>query len=245
MNEKLKQSLKYLKMHHLLQQGDVYLEEAAKGNPSHSNFLQLILEKESNVQRENARINRITRASIPIKYTFETYPFAKQPHSNRKRLEQHYDSLDYVENHRNVVFIGPTGSGKTGLATAFLVHAVNKGHSGKFITFQDLIGELQRAMADNSTQKVIQKYSKVRCLVIDELGYLEMEKAQAGLFFSLMQHRYKKTCTIITTNLGFKEWDGFFQNPHLTMALVDRLTDNGHIINLKKCVSLRKEAEVD
>lgn len=187
----------------------------------------------------------MARAKIPIKYAFETYPFDRQPNLNRKKLEQYYDSLEYVENHRNVVFIGPTGSGKTGLATAFLLQAINRGHSGRFITFTDLVGAFNKSLADHSEQRLILGLAKIRCLVIDELGYMEMEKAQVSLFFSLLQHRYKKTCTIITTNLGFKEWNDFFQNPHLTMALVDRLTDNGHIINMKKCLSLRKEAEVD
>ncbi|MBF0300976.1 MAG: ATP-binding protein [Oligoflexia bacterium] len=122
---------------------------------------------------------------------------------------------------------------------------MNQGHSGRYITFQELTSELYKSMADHSEKRVIGKYSKIKCLVIDEHGYIEPDKAAAGLFFTLMQQRYKKTCTIITTNLGFKEWDTFLHNSHLTMALVDRLTDNGHIINMKKCQSIREDAEVD
>lgn len=245
MNEKTKQGLKYLKMNYLFEHGDECIKEATDKDLSFSIFLQFIIEKECQFQRERARLNRIAKSKIPLKYTFETYPFAKQPHLNKKKLEQYYDSFNYIENNRNVIFIGPTGSGKTGLATAFLIKAINHGYSGKFITFQELMSELYQSMADHSEKKVIGKYAKIRCLVIDELGYLEDEKIPAGLFFSLMQQRYKKTNTIITTNLGFKEWDTFFRNTHLTTALVDRLTDNGHIINMKKCQSLREGAEVD
>ncbi len=83
------------------------------------------------------------------------------------------------------------------------------------------------------------------CLVIDEVGYVEVEPAQVGLFFTLMQKRHKSKTTLLTSNLGFSEWGSFLKNNHLTAALVDRLTENSHVINMKNCKTLRAKLDED
>jgi DNA replication protein DnaC len=96
-------------------------------------------------------------------------------------------------------------------------------------------------MADHSEEKVLKKYLAFDCLQIDELGYVEVEPVQVGLFFNLMHQRHKKKPTLITSNLGFAEWGSFLKNDHLTAALIDRLTENSHVINMKGCLSLRSK----
>lgn len=154
-----------------------------------------------------------------------------------------YDNLDYMSEHRNIIRIGPTGAGKTGLATAFLIQAINSGYKGRFILFPELIQMLYRSIADHSEEKVIKTFAAYDCLLIDELGYVEVEALQVGLFFTLMQKRHKKKTTLLTSDLGFEQWNSFFKNEHLTAALIDRLTENSHVINMKKCVSLRPRLE--
>ena len=88
-------------------------------------------------------------------------------------------------------------------------------------------------------RKVFKRYLSYDCLVIDEVGYVEVEPAQVGQFFTLMHKRHKQKTTILTSNLGFAEWGSFLNNPHLTAALIDRLTSNSHVINMKNCKSLR------
>lgn len=232
-------------MRNLLVNLDNYLKEVENKEMSQVQLLKFIFKKEYEYKVERARVSRITRGKIPTKYSIETYPFAKQKHLNKKRLLERYDSMDYILQQRNMIFMGPTGSGKTGLATSFLIHAINNGYTGKFIVFHDLMDELHKSQADDSSKYLINRYAKIDCLLIDELGYLEASKSQVGLFFSLMQQRYKKCCTLLTTNLGFKEWNDFLQNKHLTAALIDRLTDNGHVINMKNCKSIRKDPDVD
>jgi len=83
------------------------------------------------------------------------------------------------------------------------------------------------------------------CLLIDEIGYIEVEPAQVGLFFTLMQKRYQRQTTLITTNLGYSEWGSFLKNPHLTAALIDRLTSSSHSINMKNCKSIRGGLDED
>ncbi len=98
---------------------------------------------------------------------------------------------------------------------------------------------LYKSVADHSEAKVIKTFSSYDCLVIDELGYIEVEPVQVGLFFSLMLKRHKNKSTLITTNLGFSSWGSFLKNDQLTAALIDRLTESSHVINMKNCVSLR------
>jgi DNA replication protein DnaC len=245
MNDKIHEQLKALKLKHLQENLDSYLELAEKKVMSHSKFLDYIFEKEIASKLESSRLARIKRANIPLLYQIETFPFAKQPHLNKKRILQYYDTLDYLEKKRNVIFIGPTGSGKTGLATSFMVQALNNGYSGRFVTFFDLVQELYKSQADQSTERLVKKYASYDCLVIDEMGYIEFKDAQIGSFFSLMQKRYKRSCTMITTNLGFKDWHTFLKNPQLAAALIDRLIDNGHVIKMKDSKSLRTDAEID
>jgi DNA replication protein DnaC len=154
-----------------------------------------------------------------------------------------YDRFDYMIKQRNIVWLGPTGCGKSGLATGFLLQALDRGYRGYFITFPELLTELYASLADRSEEKALRKYARYDCLVIDEVGYVEIEPAQVGLFFTLMQKRHKTKTTLITSNLGFSEWGTFLKNNHLTGALLDRLTETSHVINMKHCRSLRAKLD--
>ena len=98
---------------------------------------------------------------------------------------------------------------------------------------------LYKSRGDLSEAKLIKTYANYDCLHIDEIGYIEMEPVQVGQFFTLMHKRHKKKTTLITSNLGFSDWNTFFKNSQLTAALVDRLLENSHVINMKSCISLR------
>jgi len=239
MNEELQKTLKYLRLWSLLANWDDLLQRARRGKFSHERLLKLVLEEECRNKNDNARTLRRKRARIPELLEIETYPFTRQPKLDRKRIMSLYDSLDYMTKRQNIIWLGPTGCGKTGLATSFLLHAIDAGYRGYFISFAQLVAELYASLADHSEAKVIRKYASYECLVIDEVGYIEVEAAQVGLFFTLMQKRHKSKTTLITSNLGFSEWGSFLKNTHLTAALIDRLTENSHVINMKKCRTLR------
>lgn len=243
MDDKLEQMLKYIRLGGLLANWDRYLTTAQKGNYSHARLLKYIVEQEYEIKKENARKMRLARARIPEKYVIETFPFTRQPKLNKKKIVNLYDRLDYMENCRNMIFMGPTGTGKTGLATAFLTHAIDQGYNGRFVAFAELVEQLYQSVADHTEERVIKTYTATDCLVIDELGYVEVEPVQVGLFFTLMSRRHKKKTTLITSNLGFSQWSSFLKNDHLTAALIDRLTENSHVINMKNCVSLRPKLD--
>jgi DNA replication protein DnaC len=239
MDEQLIKMLTYLRLRGLLENWARYLAMARTQNFSHVRLLQYVIEEEYKIKKDNARRLRIARAKIPVKYVMETFPFKKQPKLNRNKLLSLYDSIDYMSNHQNIIWIGPTGTGKTGLATAFLSQAIDQGYNGRFILFPELIEQLYQSVADHSEAKLIKTFASYDCLVIDELGYVEIEPIQVGLFFTLMSKRHKKKTTLITSNLGFGQWTSFLKNDNLTAALIDRLTENSHVINMRSCVSLR------
>ena len=239
MDEELIGMLKYLRLWRLLSHWEETLAEAQKKRYSAERLLKVILEQEFRAKCENGRLLRRKRANIPEMLEMETFPFRRQPKLDRKKIMAYYDRLDFMEKHRNMVWLGPTGCGKTGLATAFLLNAIDRGYRGYFVTFPQLIHELFQSLADRSEQKVLRRYLSYDCLLIDEVGYVEVEPAQVGQFFTLMHKRHKKRTTLITSNLGFSEWGSFLRNNHLTAALIDRLTENSHVINMKDCGSLR------
>jgi len=239
MDEKLVEILKYLRLTGLLTHWDEYLTTARKKRFSPVRLLKYVLEEEYKLKTENARKLRLKRARIPEMLVIETYPFKKQPNLNRKKILSMYDAFDYMTKSRNIIWVGPTGAGKSGLATGFLVQAINRGYTGRYILFRDLIEELFASVADHSEKKVLKRYLSYDCLLVDELGYVEAEPAQVGLFFTLLQKRHRVKPTLITSNLGFSEWRSFLKNDHLTAALIDRLTENSHVINMNKCRSIR------
>ena len=239
MNKELVPTLRYLRLGGLLAHWDEHLKQAAEKRWSHATLLTHILQEEYRLKRENARKLRLRSARIPEMLVIETFPFERQPKLNKKKIMALYDSLGYIEQAQNILWLGGTGVGKTGLATSFLIHAINHGHTGRFVRFPDLVAELYRSVADHSEEKVLKSYAAVDCLAVDEVGYIEVEPLQIGLFFTLMQQRHKKKPTLITSNLGFSDWRTFLKNDHLTAALIDRLTETSHIFNMKDCVTLR------
>ena len=239
MDKNLLETLKYLRLGGLLAHWDEYMSQAEKGRFSPVRLLQHVLVEEAKLKRENATKQRLKRAQIPEPWVLETFPFERQPKLQKKRILSLYDAFDFMEKSQNLIWVGPTGSGKTGLATSFLIQAIHRGYTGRYTLFPELVGELYRSIADHSEDRVIKRYLAYDCLLIDEVGYVEVEPVQVGLFFTLMHKRHRRRPTLITSNLGFSEWRSFLKNDHLTAALIDRLTEQSHVINMKNCVSLR------
>jgi len=243
MDEDLISNAKYLRLTNLLAHWDEYLSMAQKGNCSLVHLLRKILADEAEARRENSIVQRLKRASMPESWVMETFPFDRQPKLQKKRVLALYDAFQWIEKKQDIIWIGPTGCGKTGLATSFLIQAIHQGHSAYHVLFPKLVAELFSSVADHSEEKVIKRYLAYDVLLVDEVGYVEIEAVQVGLFFTLMQRRHKKRSTLITSNLGFKEWRSFLKNDHLTAALIDRLTETSHVFNMKGCKSLRDKLD--
>ena len=132
----------------------------------------------------------------------------------------------------NIVFIGPTGVGKTGLASGLLLKALQNGYRGVFMRAQDLFDEMYASVADRSTRRLLNRLAKVTVLVIDEMGYLNLRPEQTNIFFKLMEERYRQRPTIITTNLDYSEWANFLGNKSLVSALLSRLRHQCHTVKI-------------
>ena len=191
MDEEVQKILKYLRLWGLRAHWDELLAEAKRGRFSHERFLKHVLDAEYRTKSDHARMLRRKRAHIPELLEIETFPFTRQPKLDRKRIMSLYDSFEYMTKQQNIVWLGPTGCGKTGLATGFLLQALDRGYRGYFMVFPELVAELYASLADHSEAKVIRKYCSYDCLIIDEVGYAEVEPVQVGLFFTLMQKRHK------------------------------------------------------
>jgi len=239
MDDDLVRTLRSLRLYGLLAHWDEYLALARKGRFSPVRLLLHVVAEEYKTKQEKARERRLRQAQIPEILVMETFPWARQPNLDKKKIQSLYDAFDYLEKKRNIIWMGPTGCGKTGLATSFLIQAIQRGYTGRYVLFAELVTELYRSVADHSEERVLKRYRSYDALLIDEVGYVEVEPVQAGLFFTLMHKRHRTSSTFITSNLGFEDWPSFLKNERLTAALIDRLTESSYVINMKNCGSIR------
>ena len=163
--------------------------------------------------------------------TLESFPYRRQK-AVKKRQINTFASLDFVTKAENIVFIGSTGVGKTGLATGILLKALQNGYRALFIKAQDLFDEMYASLADRSTRKLLNRLTRIDVLCIDEMGYLTIRPEQANIFFKLMEERYTIKPTLITTNLDYDEWHEFLGNRSMVEALLSRLRHRCHTVKI-------------
>jgi DNA replication protein DnaC len=166
-----------------------------------------------------------------------------------KRLMRELESGEYLLGHRNIIFTGKSGTGKTHLATGLGVAACRQGINTRFVNGCALSMELIEAQSERRLSRVIQRYARYGLVVVDELGYVPFSKESAELMFQVFAERHERGSVIITSNLGFADWTQVFGDATLTAALLDRLTHKAHIINctwesyrLKETLRKRKES---
>lgn len=230
--EEIAQLLKSLRLRRIAEILDAELATAEKSDLSYQELLARLLRAQWHFQQESALAWRIERARIPEKWTLESFPFKKQPGISQKQIRGFAD-LDFIAKAENLVFIGPTGVGKTGLASGLLRKALQSGHRGLFVRAQDLFDEMYASLADRSSRKLVDRLARVDVLLIDEMGYLNLRPEQTNIFFKLMEERYRRRATIITTNLEYDEWHNFLGNNALVDALLSRLRHQCHTVHIK------------
>lgn len=231
MNDDLDQLLKNLKLRRMRDILREELERAEKKKPSYSDFLARVLREEYQHQQVRFLEYRIDRANLPERWSLETFPWKQQPGVSKPQVEQ-LAELDFVARAANLVFIGNTGVGKTGLASAILLKALQHGYRGLFIKAQDLFDDMYKSLADHSSRHLLDRLMRVDLLLIDEMGYLNLRPEQSNIFFKLMEERYGKKATIITTNLEYDDWYGFLGQKEMVGALLDRLRHRCHTIRI-------------
>ena len=231
-SEELEQLLMNLGLRRILAVYEEQLSAAEKEDVTYSEFLVRLLRTQWHARQEGALEWRIRRASLPERWSLETFPWTRQPGLNRKQIRA-FAELEFIAKAENIVFIGPTGVGKTGLACGLLLKALENGHRCQFVRAQDLFDEMYASLADRSTRQLLKRLARVDVLHIDEFGYLNLRPEQSNIFFKLMEERYRRHPTIITTNLDYAEWHNFLGNKPMVEALLSRLRHQCHTVRIE------------
>ena len=219
MNDDLEQLLRSLRLKRVAEILDDELRKADEAGLPVEKLLARLFRAEWQHRQDSALKWRIKSAGMPEEWTLESFPFKKQPGVSQRQIRT-LAELDFIPKAENIVLLGPTGVGKTGLASGLLLKALQNGHRGAFIKAQDLFDEMYASLADRSTRKLLKHLSRLDLLVVDEMGYLNLKPEQTNIFFKLMHERYRRHPTIITTNLEYAEWHTFFGNAKLVDVIV-------------------------
>lgn len=231
MNDELEQLLKNLHLKKILGILEGELRNADKQQLTYGDFLLRLMRAQWHYKQDSALAWRIKQARLPEEWSLESFPFKRQPGVSRRQIRT-FAGLDFIDRAENIVFIGGTGVGKTGLASGLLLKALHNGYRGVFLQAQTLFDEMYASLADRSTRKLLDRLGRIDLLVVDEMGYLNLRPEQTNIFFRLMEERYRRKATIITTNLDYEEWQNFLGNKALCDALLSRLRHQCHTIRI-------------
>ncbi len=222
MREKLQEILEELHLQGMAESLGRELDRAEKEAIPAADLLYRLALEERRVRQEKSLTNRLKQARMPWDWTLESFPFTQQPGVNKTQVKT-LAGLNFIRRAENLVFIGPPGTGKSGLACSLLRQACFNGYRCRFYDAQALLDELYASLADRSTPRLLKRLSNYDLLLIDEIGYLTLRPEQVNAFFKLMELRYARKATILTTNLDYPEWYDLFKRKPLVDALLDRL----------------------
>lgn len=215
--------LKYLKLGYTGRHHEELTAEAAKHRWSHAQFLRRIIEAETLDRQQHALWRRIKAARFPVKKTLDQFQWDWPKQINEAQV-RHLFELRFVEERTNAIFCGGVGLGKTHLCTALGFAACQAGHTVLFTTAVDAINSLVAAQATHRLQSELKKYLAPTLLVLDEIGYLPLDKTGADLLFQIISQRYERGSLLVTTNKAYKHWPSIFNNDAgITAAILDRL----------------------
>lgn len=205
-------------------------QEALRQQQSPLAYLASLLAAEVDERERRAIARRLQEARLPRLKTLEDFDFSAAPQVSAARLQQLAEG-HYLERAEPIIFIGDSGTGKTHLATGLCVAACRQQQRARFITAAGLVNELVEAQQQHLLGRILQRWSRLDLIVLDEVGYVPFAQGGAELLFQVISERAERTAWIITTNLPFSEWTQVFPNARLGKALLDRLTDRAHIID--------------
>ena len=221
--EILSENLSYLKLVTIKENFIDATNKAARKKISHLDFLIDLIEGEVARRQGNAVERRLKYARLPYPKSLDQFQWSHPEKINRPQIENLFH-LNFIDRKENVVFLSSPGLGKTHLAISLANRACQKGYTVLFASAVEIINQLSAARAINSLDKALTKYTKVQLLVIDELGYLPIDKLGADLLFQIISQRYERGSMIITCNRSFKKWAEIFNNDSIvTSAILDRI----------------------
>jgi DNA replication protein DnaC len=229
-SDRVDQSLRDLKLAFMAEHYSDLAKQAAHKQWSHLDYLGHLVEGEARWRQDRATHRRIRLARFPVIKTLDQFRWDWPTQINRNLIQHHF-TLTFLKDHTNLLYLGGVGLGKTHLAVALGYEACLKGHSVLFTSAIDIIHTLSAAKNTGRLKQEIKKYVKPALLLLDELGYLPIDKSGADLLFQVISARYEHGSTLITSNRAFKEWPKIFNNDStLTAALLDRLLHHAETV---------------
>jgi DNA replication protein DnaC len=232
-HEKLMRDLATLKLARIAEIYQEVLDEAARKNSSMLEVLSTLIAEEAIARSERALQRRIRQARLPKRKTLEEYDFTFSKRMPKQKILRLFD-CQFIEQHLCGVFIGPTGTGKTHLLTALGYTACERGISVRFTRVVDMINVLTTAQINGTLEKALKAYVNPSLLLLDELGYLPIDKRGADLMFQVVAARYESGSIVLTTNRAFRDWGKIFDVDNtLATAMIDRLMHHGEALVIR------------
>lgn len=228
---KLISNLEYLNLKQMVTHLDETIDFTTKNQLSFTETLMKLTDYEIDMKEINMVRSMVRVGAFPHLKEIKDFDFDFQPSINRQQILD-FTTLRFIELQENIVFLGPSGVGKTNLATSIGIAAAKKRTSTYFIKCNNLIMNLKKAQLENRLENRLKHYAKYKLLIIDEIGYLPIDSEDAKLFFQLIDMRYEKKSTILTTNANFKDWGDIFQDTKIANAILDRVLHHATVVNI-------------
>ena len=227
----LKARLKDFKLAGVYNSLEERLSYAQEKSLAYVEFLELLIEDECNNRQDNSYKKRYNKAKLPSYKTVEDFNFTFQPSIDKKIINDCL-TCNFIKEHKNIVFIGNPGTGKTHLAIAIGIKALKKGYKVLFTQVSEMLNNLNASKADNSYYQKVDYYLSHDLIIMDELGFKKLPSFSADDFFEIISRRYEKGSIIITTNKSFENWTDILQDHILASAILDRIVHYSTIINI-------------
>ena len=223
--------LRALGLTHAATELDVAAKKAIARSDKPLSLLDSLMREELRVRIEARARSALKKSLLFPVTTLDSYDFDFPKQIDRAAVTR-AASLDFVRDKTNVVFVGPSGVGKTHLANAIGYVAATRGYRVRFVTASDLVNDLVARQARNTLHRALHQWAGYDLLLVDELGYLSFDARGADLLYQVFNKRYQRAATIVTTNLPFKEWGKLFHNAAAATAIADRLVHKGILIRI-------------
>jgi DNA replication protein DnaC len=230
--ERLSEHLRKLRLLKSGERLEAMLQHAAAQELPYAEFLEQVLGEEVAAKTSKNIAMRTAMARFPFAKPLETFDFGYQPSIDRKQV-QALATCHFIEHGDNVIVLGPPGVGKTHLAVALGLKAIESGYRVLFTTAANLIAALTRANAEGRLDEKLKVYTTPRLLIIDEIGYLPIDRLGANLFFQLVSKRYERGPMILTSNQSFAAWGEVFGDRVIATAILDRLLHHAVTLNIR------------
>lgn len=229
----LVRQLKHLRLARIAEVLDAHTQRAVAANMSYLDFVRGLVQEAMTAQDTRIVNARIKAARFPYLKTLEQFDFNFQPTLSRQKVAE-LATLRFIENHENVIFLGPPGVGKTHVAIGLALKACEAGYKVLFTTLADLIAQLHAALADHSLAARLKALTQVALLVIDEVGYVPLDKTGADHLFQVVARRYEIGSIVLTSNKAFTEWGNLLGGDSVVAsAVLDRLLHHSVVFNIK------------